>query len=60
MNADQLQATLLAGIPSIFIGVERGALYINPMTLAEDEVGIVLNRLQDIGKTARSYSPDVL
>ncbi|MFT7593920.1 MAG: putative pyridoxal phosphate-dependent enzyme [Paracoccaceae bacterium] len=60
MNADELQATLLAGIPSVFAGVERGALYINPMTLAEDEVGIVLNRLQDIEKTTRSYSPDVL
>ncbi|PCJ94227.1 MAG: hypothetical protein COA52_05710 [Hyphomicrobiales bacterium] len=48
MSVDVLQKRLLESEPSIFAGVERGALYVNPMTLSGDEVDIVLSALQSL------------
>ena len=48
MSAEELHNFLLASDPAVFLGVERGALFINPLTLKHGEVESVLVALKEL------------
>ncbi len=45
---DRISQALRSGAPSIFTLVDQGHLYINPMTLFDDEIEIIISRLKSI------------
>jgi D-glucosaminate-6-phosphate ammonia-lyase len=47
---EKLSASLRNGSPSVFTMVDRGRLFINPMTLCEGETEIIIERLKEIEK----------
>ncbi|NLV91117.1 MAG: hypothetical protein GX030_01810 [Firmicutes bacterium] len=45
----ELIALLKSGTPAIYtIPADEGGIYLNPMTLREDEVGVIIHRLREI------------
>jgi D-glucosaminate-6-phosphate ammonia-lyase len=50
ITLEKLSVSLKNSSPSIFTMVDRGQLYINPMTLCEGETEIIIERLEEIEK----------
>lgn len=48
IDLDQLSSSLRKGTPSIFTFVDRGHLFINPMTLCEGETEIIIDKMKTI------------
>ena len=51
ITLEQLSKSLKDGSPSIFTMVALGRLFINPMTLFEGEIEVIIDRLKIIEKT---------